>query len=191
MSSLCKMLVAQSINVSKQTRTLSLIVDVNNHNTEVSLWIQVCIWIYLWINDNSVVEFIGESFIAGQLYNQRLILLICFTLTCELQNEFFHLRIIHCYMHRHFLTMSPPPPFFFSCVFYGCTRLLDIWRKVRLLHFVYEIIPLRSLFHCNSWLLWVTFFIYLWNTLNVSRLFFMLRRFPIESKGRRKKLNEV
>lgn len=94
-------------------------------------------------------------------------------------------------MHRHFLTMSPPPPFFFSCVFYSCTRLLDIWRKVRLLHFVYEIIPLRSLFHCNSWLLWVTFFIYLWNTLNVSRLFFMLRRFPIESKGRRKKLNEV
>ena len=120
-----------------------------------------------------------------------MILLICFTLTCELQNEFFHLRIIHCYMHRHFLTMSPPPPFFFSCVFYGCTRLLDIWRKVRLLHFVYEIIPLRSLFHCNSWLLWVTFFIYLWNTLNVSRLFFMLRRFPIESKGRRKKLNEL
>jgi len=26
---------------------------------------------------------------------------------------------------------------------------------------------------------------------NVFRLFFMLRRFPIESKGRRKKLNEV
>ncbi|RDX88652.1 Tobamovirus multiplication protein 1, partial [Mucuna pruriens] len=77
--------------------------------------IQICIWIYLWIDDNSVVEFIGKIFIAG--------------------------------------------------LFHSLTG--------------------------NSWLLWVAFFISPWNTLNVSRLFFMLRRFPIESKGRRKKLNEV
>ncbi|KAH1243767.1 Tobamovirus multiplication protein 1 [Glycine max] len=64
--------------------------------------IQVCIWIYLWINDNSVVEFIGESFIAVVSFMAALGFLI-----------------------------------------YG------------------------------------------------GRLFFMLRRFPIESKGRRKKLNEV
>ncbi|KAL5163606.1 Tobamovirus multiplication protein 1 [Glycine soja] len=63
--------------------------------------IQVCIWIYLWINDNSVVEFIGESFIAVVSFMAALGFLI-----------------------------------------YG------------------------------------------------GRLFFMLRRFPIESKGRRKKLNE-
>ncbi|KAK7382321.1 hypothetical protein VNO80_01172 [Phaseolus coccineus] len=26
----------------------------------------VCIWIYLWIDDNSIVKFIGEIFIAGK-----------------------------------------------------------------------------------------------------------------------------
>ncbi|XP_027917616.1 tobamovirus multiplication protein 1 [Vigna unguiculata] len=64
--------------------------------------IQVCIWIYLWIDDNSAVEFIGEIFIAVVSFMAALGFLI-----------------------------------------YG------------------------------------------------GRLFFMLRRFPIESKGRRKKLNEV
>ncbi|XP_052727512.1 tobamovirus multiplication protein 1 isoform X3 [Vigna angularis] len=63
---------------------------------------QVCIWIYLWIDDNSAVEFIGEIFIAVVSFMAALGFLI-----------------------------------------YG------------------------------------------------GRLFFMLRRFPIESKGRRKKLNEV
>uniref|UniRef100_A0A2P2LTS4 Tobamovirus multiplication protein 1 isoform X2 n=3 Tax=Rhizophora mucronata TaxID=61149 RepID=A0A2P2LTS4_RHIMU len=65
-------------------------------------FIQVCIWIYLWINDNSVVEFIGKIFIAAV----SIIAALGFLL-------------------------------------YG------------------------------------------------GRLFFMLRRFPIESKGRRKKLHEV
>ncbi|KAL5182416.1 Tobamovirus multiplication protein 1 [Glycine soja] len=64
--------------------------------------IQVCIWIYLWIDDNNVVQFIGEIFIAVVSFMAALGFLI-----------------------------------------YG------------------------------------------------GRLFFMLRRFPIESKGRRKKLNEV
>ncbi|CAB4275802.1 unnamed protein product [Prunus armeniaca] len=65
-------------------------------------FIQVCIWIYLWIDDNSVVEFIGKIFIAAVSFVAALGFLI-----------------------------------------YG------------------------------------------------GRLFFMLRRFPIESKGRRKKLHEV
>ncbi|EXB88430.1 hypothetical protein L484_012869 [Morus notabilis] len=64
--------------------------------------IQVCIWIYLWINDNSAVEFIGKIFIAVVSFLAALGFLL-----------------------------------------YG------------------------------------------------GRLFFMLRRFPIESKGRRKKLHEV
>ncbi|KAG5023988.1 hypothetical protein JHK82_019879 [Glycine max] len=41
--------------------------------------IQVCIWIYLWINDNSVVEFIGESFIAGWVLQVGSVTTICFT----------------------------------------------------------------------------------------------------------------
>ncbi|KAH7545765.1 hypothetical protein FEM48_Zijuj01G0128400 [Ziziphus jujuba var. spinosa] len=65
-------------------------------------FIQVCIWIYLWIDDNSVVEFIGKIFIAAVSFIAALGFLL-----------------------------------------YG------------------------------------------------GRLFFMLRRFPIESKGRRKKLHEV
>ncbi|KAL5578875.1 hypothetical protein UlMin_011317 [Ulmus minor] len=64
--------------------------------------IQVCIWIYLWINDNTVVEFVGKIFIAVVSFLAALGFLL-----------------------------------------YG------------------------------------------------GRLFFMLRRFPIESKGRRKKLHEV
>lgn len=43
----------------------SLIVDINYHDTKVWLWIQVCIWIYVWIDDNSVVELIGKIFIGG------------------------------------------------------------------------------------------------------------------------------
>ncbi|KAG5234627.1 tobamovirus multiplication protein [Salix suchowensis] len=65
-------------------------------------FIQVCIWVYLWIDDNSVVELIGKIFIA----------------------------VVSILAALSFLA-------------YG------------------------------------------------GRLFFMLRRFPIESKGRRKKLNEV
>ncbi|KAL0300825.1 UNVERIFIED_CONTAM: Tobamovirus multiplication protein 1 [Sesamum radiatum] len=65
-------------------------------------FIQVCIWVYLWINDNSVAEFIGKIFIAVVSFIAALGFLL-----------------------------------------YG------------------------------------------------GRLFFMLRRFPIESKGRRKKLHEV
>ncbi|KAF5937822.1 hypothetical protein HYC85_025328 [Camellia sinensis] len=65
-------------------------------------FIQVCIWIYIWIDDNSVVEFIGRIFIAAVSFLAALGFLL-----------------------------------------YG------------------------------------------------GRLFFMLRRFPIESKGRRKKLHEV
>ncbi|GKV16041.1 hypothetical protein SLEP1_g26752 [Rubroshorea leprosula] len=65
-------------------------------------FIQVCIWIYLWINDNSVVVVIGQVFIAVVSFVAAL-----------------------------------------GFLFYG------------------------------------------------GRLFFMLRRFPIESKGRRKKLHEV
>ncbi|XVF87708.1 hypothetical protein PTKIN_Ptkin18bG0142300 [Pterospermum kingtungense] len=65
-------------------------------------FVQVCIWIYLWIDDNSVVEFIGKIFIAVVSFIAALGFLL-----------------------------------------YG------------------------------------------------GRLFFMLRRFPIESKGRRKKLHEV
>ncbi|KAH1048691.1 hypothetical protein J1N35_039475 [Gossypium stocksii] len=64
--------------------------------------IQVCIWLYLWIDDNSVVEFFGKVFIAAVSFIAALGFLL-----------------------------------------YG------------------------------------------------GRLFFMLKRFPIESKGRRKKLNEV
>ncbi|XP_051133935.1 tobamovirus multiplication protein 1 [Andrographis paniculata] len=64
--------------------------------------IQVCIWVYLWIDDNSVIEFIGKIFIAVVSFIAALGFLL-----------------------------------------YG------------------------------------------------GRLFFMLRRFPIESKGRRKKLHEV
>ncbi|XP_075477455.1 tobamovirus multiplication protein 1-like [Primulina tabacum] len=65
-------------------------------------FIQVCIWVYLWINDNAIVEFIGKIFIAVVSFVAALGFLI-----------------------------------------YG------------------------------------------------GKLFFMLRRFPIESKGRRKKLHEV
>ncbi|KAJ9136326.1 hypothetical protein P3X46_033417 [Hevea brasiliensis] len=65
-------------------------------------FLQVCIWVYLWIHDNSVVEFIGKIFVA----------------------------VVSIIAALGFLL-------------YG------------------------------------------------GRLFFMLRRFPIESKGRRKKLNEV
>ncbi|KAL6992748.1 E3 ubiquitin-protein ligase tom1 [Sarracenia purpurea var. burkii] len=65
-------------------------------------FLQVCIWIYLWIDDNSVVQFIGNIFIAAVSFVAALAFLL-----------------------------------------YG------------------------------------------------GRLFFMLRRFPIESKGRRKKLHEV
>ncbi|KAK4421331.1 Tobamovirus multiplication protein 1 [Sesamum alatum] len=65
-------------------------------------FIQVCIWVYLWINDNSIAEFIGKIFIAVVSFIAALGFLL-----------------------------------------YG------------------------------------------------GRLFFMLRRFPIESKGRRKKLHEV
>ncbi|PSS10358.1 Tobamovirus multiplication protein like [Actinidia chinensis var. chinensis] len=68
----------------------------------VMYFIQVCIWIYIWIDDNSVVEFIGKIFIAAVSFLAALGFLL-----------------------------------------YG------------------------------------------------GRLFFMLRRFPIESKGRRKKLHEV
>ncbi|KAM1033482.1 hypothetical protein FF1_036966 [Malus domestica] len=68
----------------------------------IMYFIQVCIWIYLWIDDNSVVELIGKIFIAVVSFVAALGFLI-----------------------------------------YG------------------------------------------------GRLFFMLRRFPIESKGRRKKLHEV
>ncbi|PSS24940.1 Tobamovirus multiplication protein like [Actinidia chinensis var. chinensis] len=68
----------------------------------VTYFIQVCIWIYIWIDDNSVVEFIGKIFIAAVSFLAALGFLL-----------------------------------------YG------------------------------------------------GRLFFMLRRFPIESKGRRKKLHEV
>ncbi|XP_039004412.1 tobamovirus multiplication protein 1-like isoform X1 [Hibiscus syriacus] len=32
--------------------------------------IQVCLWVYLWIDDNSVVEFIGKIFIAGKCYGE-------------------------------------------------------------------------------------------------------------------------
>ncbi|KAJ7946272.1 tobamovirus multiplication 1 [Quillaja saponaria] len=72
-------------------------------STNVAVYfIQVCIWIYLWINDNSVAEFVGEIFIAAVSFIAALGFLL-----------------------------------------YG------------------------------------------------GRLFFMLRRFPIESKGRRKKLHEV
>ncbi|PRQ28489.1 hypothetical protein RchiOBHm_Chr5g0003581 [Rosa chinensis] len=65
-------------------------------------FVQICLWIYLWFDDNSVVEFIGKIFIAAVSFVAALGFLI-----------------------------------------YG------------------------------------------------GRLFFMLRRFPIESKGRRKKLHEV
>ncbi|CAN6552782.1 unnamed protein product [Malus baccata var. baccata] len=68
----------------------------------VMYFIQVCIWVYLWIDDNSIVEFIGKIFVAAMSFVAALGFLI-----------------------------------------YG------------------------------------------------GRLFFMLRRFPIESKGRRKKLHEV
>ncbi|XP_068322926.1 tobamovirus multiplication protein 1 [Pyrus communis] len=68
----------------------------------VMYFIQVCIWVYLWIDDNSVMEFIGKIFVAAMSFVAALGFLI-----------------------------------------YG------------------------------------------------GRLFFMLRRFPIESKGRRKKLHEV
>ncbi|XP_057498971.1 tobamovirus multiplication protein 1 [Actinidia eriantha] len=68
----------------------------------VTYFIQVCIWIYIWIDNNSVVEFIGKIFIAAVSFLAALGFLL-----------------------------------------YG------------------------------------------------GRLFFMLRRFPIESKGRRKKLHEV
>ncbi|XP_022720610.1 tobamovirus multiplication protein 1 isoform X3 [Durio zibethinus] len=68
----------------------------------VIYFIQVCIWVYLWIDDNNVVEFIGKIFIAVVSFIAALGFLL-----------------------------------------YG------------------------------------------------GRLFFMLRRFPIESKGRRKKLHEV
>ncbi|KAI4304272.1 hypothetical protein MLD38_039810 [Melastoma candidum] len=48
-------------------------------------FIQICIWIYLWINENSVVQFIGKVFIAGVsivaasgflLYGGRLFLML-------------------------------------------------------------------------------------------------------------------
>lgn len=90
--------------------------------------------------------------------------------------------------------------FLFRCVICSCTRLLAIWRKVNLLHLVYlqvamiyEISP-QLHFHLLSrdrWLTWTLFFISALYVLNVSRLFCMLRHFPIESKGRRKKLHEV
>ncbi|KAK6946880.1 THH1/TOM1/TOM3 domain [Dillenia turbinata] len=80
-------------------------------------FVQVIIWIYLWIDDNSVVESIGDIFIA----------------------------VISIGAAVGFLL-------------YGGRQVL---------------------LHCDiAWELG-------------KKLFFMLRRFPIESKGRRKKLNEV
>ncbi|KAB1221838.1 Tobamovirus multiplication protein 1 [Morella rubra] len=72
-------------------------------------FIQVCIWVYLWINDNSVVEFVGKIFIAAFVI----------------------------------------------------------------------FLPAVSIIAALGFLLYG------------GRLFFMLRRFPIESKGRRKKLHEL
>ncbi|RZC50694.1 hypothetical protein C5167_019130 [Papaver somniferum] len=76
--------------------------------------IQVCLWIYLWINDNDVAESVGKIFMAGVV-------------------------------------------------------LLPIL-GIEVLNFTYLVFGVT---HC------------------CARLFFMLRRFPIESKGRRKKLHEV
>ncbi|KAB5560436.1 hypothetical protein DKX38_005393 [Salix brachista] len=77
-------------------------------------FVQVSIWVFLWVDDNSVVELIGKIFIA----------------------------VVSILAALGFLV-------------YGGRQCLLIW-------------PVHP-----------------------SRLFFMLRRFPIESKGRRKKLHEV
>ncbi|KAL5545531.1 hypothetical protein UlMin_005218 [Ulmus minor] len=42
-----------------------LIIDIKNLPTN-----KVCIWIYLWINDNTVVEFVGKIFIADHSFSQ-------------------------------------------------------------------------------------------------------------------------
>ncbi|KAK3024842.1 hypothetical protein RJ639_045059 [Escallonia herrerae] len=67
-----------------------------------------------------------------------------------------------------------------SCIVYGSFGFSGLWRKVKLLE--------QSLFFLftSIFLLRIRIVIY-----TGFRLFFMLRRFPIESKGRRKKLHEV
>ncbi|KAF8410714.1 hypothetical protein HHK36_003251 [Tetracentron sinense] len=39
-------------------------------------FIQVCIWVYMWINDNSVIEFIGNIFIAVVSFSAALSFLV-------------------------------------------------------------------------------------------------------------------
>lgn len=58
---------------------------------------------------------------------------------------------------------------------------------------IYEYLCNSSVFLItgDSWLLWVNIFSLHLVLIHVSRLFSMLKRFPIESKGRRKKLQEV
>ncbi|KAK8501929.1 hypothetical protein V6N12_019668 [Hibiscus sabdariffa] len=82
--------------------------------------VQVCIWVYLWMDDNGVVEFIGNIFIAGK----------------------------HC---------SEP------------SKQVSLAIVIRV-----RIAKVTDSAYSNP-----------------SRLFLMLRCFPIESKGRRKKLHEV
>ncbi|KAJ6999533.1 hypothetical protein NC653_010291 [Populus alba x Populus x berolinensis] len=100
-------------------------------------FVQVCIWVYLWVDDNSIVELIGKIFIAVV----SILAALGFLVYGGRQN------IKRCLvLFTHVIS--------FVCIYFLCL--------------------LPANWHVHP-----------------SRLFFMLRRFPIESKGRRKKLHEV
>lgn len=90
------------------------------------------------------------------------------------------------------------PYLFSSDIFYSRTGFLALWRKVSLVNHLNRlritlVVSQVTLIISNKWyVMHGCNFVFLGYVIsNSSRLFFMLRRFPIESKGRRKKLHEV
>lgn len=83
-------------------------------------WNQVCIWAFIWMDDNSAVEFVGKIFIAGWFHRSNfyfrntfeLVFLVC-------QNPFFakYLWFLISFDLR-------------SGIIYRSIRFLDVWRKV-------------------------------------------------------------
>lgn len=60
-----------------------MILDILFHPSFMELlfcW-QACIWIYLWIDENSVVQFVGKIFIAGKPKSLIILALDPFELT--------------------------------------------------------------------------------------------------------------
>ena len=105
--------------------------------TKVRFLLQVCIWVYLWIDDNIIVEFIGKIFIAGQTSGfQRKMFTSDFL---EIENSFFiskyilYILSIASFINHH----TYFPQFFYSsCINHSCIRVLAVWWKVSFLHHI-------------------------------------------------------